>query len=176
MNKRYQVVLTSMVFDTDPEFTTIHRNAVGASDDLEHAFRLSMHIAKNATDYETQPGESLKHLCIVDGDKLVAMAKFMLKGDGPATEHYLEWLGRPSSAALHEWKEQIENHRFDMNRNDAPDFTIEVGQNRISLLEDLIASQRLERQDNILKFLFRAEAFMGLPSSKARRIEDDLGL
>lgn len=176
MNKRFRVKLTSFVFDSSVEFSTVFKLPVGGSDNLEHAFRIGYHICKNARDYESNEGESLQHLKVLEGDKLIAMAKFMLRGDGPDTHYYLEWLQSPNDATLHEWSENIERFQRRSESPSASDFDMQVNENRIALIHDLMESKGLGNQQSILKLIFQAERHMGFPSTKIQRLEEDLGL
>lgn len=173
MNNRYQVSLTSFVFDSGAEFTTVFKMVVGSSDSLEHALRIAFNICKNASDYETHDGESLQHVKILDGDKLVAMAKFMLRGDGPDTQNYLEWLQSPNASTVKAWEDDIADFE---NRPGGTDFAIESSANRIVLIRDLMESKSLGPQRGLMKLIFQAEKYMGFPTTKIQRLEDDLGL
>lgn len=173
MNNRYQVSLTSFVFDSGTEFTTVFKMVVGSSESLEHAFRIAYNVCKKNFDYETHDGESLQHVKILEEDKLVAMAKFMLRGDGPDTHHYLEWLQSPNAATVKAWEDEIADFE---NRPGATDFAIESSANRIVLLRDLMESKSLGPQRSLMKLIFQAEQYMGFPTTKVQRLEDDLGL
>lgn len=186
MNKRYQVSLTSFVFDSGVEFTTVFKTVVGASDNIEYAFRLAYHACKKSSDYETHDGETLQHVKITEGDKLVAMAKFMLRGEGPDTHYYLEWLQRPNAATVKEWNDDIARFELQSVGSDATEFTAEANQNRIVIIEDLLESRSLGPQRPMMKLIFQAEEYMGFPTTKikrlglqttkVKRLEDELGL
>lgn len=176
MNKRYRVELTTFVFDSAVEFSTVFKLPVGASDNLEYAFRIAYHICKKAFDYETNDGESLQHLKVLEGDKLIAMAKFMLRGEGPDTHYYLEWLQKPNQSTTQEWAEKIDEFKRRSASASASDFTIETNNHRITVIKDLLESTKLRPQKDLMKLIFKAEKHMGFESTKVQRLEDDLGL
>jgi len=173
VNMRYQVSLTSFVFDSGAEFSTVFKMVIGGSDNLEHAFRIAYNVCKKSADYETHEGETLQHVKILEGDKLVAMAKFMLRGEGPDTHNYLEWLQSPNQATVKAWMEDIQNLE---RRPGGTDFTVEASANRIILIQDLLESKNLGPQRALMKLVFQAEQYMGFPTTKIQRLEEDLGL
>lgn len=173
MNQRYQVSLTSFVFDSGVEFSSVFKVIVGASDNLEHAFRIAYNVCKRSSDYETHDGETLQHVKILDGDKLVAMARFMLRGEGPDTHNYLVWMQSPTGAAIKEWEDEIADYE---NRPGDSDFAVEASANRVLLIKDLQESRNLGPQRSLMKLIFQAEKTMGFPTTKIQRLEDDLGL
>lgn len=176
MSQRYRVSITSFVFDSGAEYSALLHNLAGASDDLELAFRLAYHTCKASKDFETNDGETLQYVKILEGDTLVAMAKYMFRGEGPDTHYYLEWLQAPDAVEVKEAEDKIEQYQTRPGWPYATDFTVEADTNRIRLLKDFLESKKLGPQQHLLKLIFRAEKFMGFPSTKVKRLEDDLGL
>jgi hypothetical protein len=176
MTKRYEVILTSLVFDSDAEYSTIHKNTVGATDNLEHAFRIAFLVCRDFKKYELKAGEYLEYIKIKEGDQLIAMANFMIEGDGPDSHYILDWQHPATEETLETWKDAIEKHEWELEQNGTSDFIFRVTESRIALIKDKFETQAMGSLQPLRRHIFKAEEFMGFRSTKSATLESELGL